>query len=71
MLSRTGRPEGLAAVFTPRRIALVGASDRPGGMGSLLWSNLAGFRGEVVPVTRSAATVGGRPKRYRAASRAR
>lgn len=60
MLSRAGRPEGLAAVFTPRRVALVGASDRPGGMGSLLWSNLAGFPGEVVPVTRSAATVGGR-----------
>jgi acetyltransferase len=61
MLSRTGGLEGLAAVFTPRRIALVGASDRPGRMGSLLWSNLAGFPGEVVPVTRSATTVGGRP----------
>jgi acyl-CoA synthetase (NDP forming) len=60
VLSPTARPEGLAAVFTPRRVAVVGASDRPGGMGSLLWSNLAGFPGEVVPVTGSAATVGGR-----------
>jgi acyl-CoA synthetase (NDP forming) len=60
MLSRAAGPQGLAAVFTPRRVALVGASDRPGSMGSLLWSNLAGFPGEVVPVTRSAATVGGR-----------
>lgn len=55
------RPEGLAALFTPRRVALVGASDRPGGMGSLFWANLASFPGEVVPVSRSAASVGGRP----------
>jgi acyl-CoA synthetase (NDP forming) len=51
---------GLAAVFEPRRIALVGASDRAGSMGRLLWDNLAGFPGEVLPVG-PAATVGGRP----------
>ena len=45
----TGR-DGLAAVFTPRRVALVGASDRAGSVGRLLWDNLAGFPGEVVPV---------------------
>jgi acyl-CoA synthetase (NDP forming) len=50
---------GLAAVFTPRRVALVGASDRPGSVGRLLWENLATFPGEVVPVSQSAA-VGGR-----------
>ncbi len=50
---------GLAAVFTPRRVALVGASDRPGSVGRLLWENLATFPGEVVPVSQSA-TVGGR-----------
>ncbi|HZD01474.1 MAG TPA: acetate--CoA ligase family protein [Actinomycetes bacterium] len=61
MLTTAARPEGLAAVFAPRRIALVGASDRQGGMGSLFWANLSSFPGEVVPVTRSAATVGGRP----------
>ena len=44
------RRDGLAAVFTPRRVALVGASDRPGSVGRLLWDNLAGFPGEVVPV---------------------
>ena len=44
------RPDGLAAVFTPRRVALVGASDRAGSVGRLLWDNLAGFPGEVVPV---------------------
>ena len=50
---------GLAAVFEPRRIALVGASDRPGSVGRLLWDNLADFPGEVLPVSQSA-TVGGR-----------
>ena len=49
---------GLAAVFAPRRIALVGASDRPGSVGRLLWDNLADFPGEVLPVC-PAATVGG------------
>jgi acyl-CoA synthetase (NDP forming) len=52
--------DGLAAVFSPRRIALVGASDRPGSVGRLLWDNLADFPGEVVPVG-PAATVGGVP----------
>ena len=51
---------GLAAVFEPRRIALVGASDRPGSVGRLLWDNLADFPGEVLPVSQ-APTVGGRP----------
>ncbi|TNC28257.1 acetate--CoA ligase family protein [Amycolatopsis alkalitolerans] len=50
----------LDAVFAPRRIAVVGASDRPGTVGRLVWDNLAGFPGEVVPVSR-AATVDGRP----------
>ena len=52
-------PDALHALFAPRRVALVGASDRPGGMGELLWRNLAGFPGEVVPVTPSADEVGG------------
>ena len=43
-------PDGLAAVFAPRRVALVGASDRPGSVGRLLWDNLADFPGEVLPV---------------------
>jgi len=57
----SGGPDpGLAAVFEPRRVALVGASDRPGSVGRLLWNNLADFPGEVVPVG-PAATVGGHP----------
>ncbi len=51
---------GLTAVFEPRRIALVSASDRPGSVGRLLWDNLADFPGEVLPVGQ-APTVGGRP----------
>jgi acetyltransferase len=51
---------GLAAVFEPRRVALVGASDRVGSVGRLLWDNLADFPGDVLPVG-PAATVGGRP----------
>ena len=51
---------GLSAVFEPRRVALVGASDRAGSLGRLLWDNLADFPGEVLPVS-PAATVGGRP----------
>jgi acyl-CoA synthetase (NDP forming) len=51
-------PHGLAAVFEPRRVALVGASDRAGSVGRLLWDNLAAFPGEVIPVSQSA-RVGG------------
>jgi acyl-CoA synthetase (NDP forming) len=51
----------LTAVFEPRRVALVGASDQPGSVGALLWRNLSSFPGEVVPVTRSAAVIDGRP----------
>ena len=47
-----GHP-GLRAVFEPHRVALVGASDRPGSVGRLLWDNLATFPGEVVPVSQS------------------
>jgi acyl-CoA synthetase (NDP forming) len=55
----SGYGSGLAAVFEPRRVALVGASDRPGSVGRLLWDNLADFPGEVLPVC-PAATVGGK-----------
>lgn len=50
--------DGIAAVFAPRRVALVGASDRPGSVGRLLWDNLASFPGEVIPVSQ-AGRVGG------------
>jgi acyl-CoA synthetase (NDP forming) len=47
----------LELVFNPRRVAVVGASDRPGKMGTTFMRNLAAFAGEVVPVTRSQATI--------------
>ena len=50
---------GLTAVFEPRRIALIGASDQPGRTGEVFWRNLSSFPGEVVPVTRSAEVVDG------------
>lgn len=49
----------LDSVFNPSTVALVGASDTPGKVGAVLWRNLSGFRGEVIPVTRSASHVGG------------
>ena len=38
----------LNALFSPRRVALVGASDRKGTLGNLLATNLASFPGEVL-----------------------
>ncbi|MYF26134.1 MAG: acyl-CoA synthetase (NDP forming), partial [Acidimicrobiia bacterium] len=51
----------LDPVFNPTRVAVVGASDRPGKVGSVIWRNLSGFDGEVIPVTTSAEQVGGVP----------
>ena len=45
-------------MFAPRRVALVGASERPGSVGRLLWDNLADFPGEVVPVGPAAQVCG-------------
>lgn len=59
-LLRQDRPAGLNAVFQPRRVALVGASEQPDTTGELFWRNLSSFPGELVPVTRSAPTVAGR-----------
>lgn len=50
---------GLDAVFHPDRIALVGASDKPGKMGATFMRNLAAFTGEVIPVTVSQRAVDG------------
>ena len=51
----------LNAVFEPSRIALVGASDRPGSAGKMFWDNLRSFPGDVIPVNPRAPTVGGVP----------
>lgn len=49
----------LDALFNPSRVAVVGASDQPGKVGAVIWRNLSSFDGEVIPVTRSSAAVGG------------
>jgi acetyltransferase len=54
-----GFPEGLDAVFSPRSVAVVGASDEPGKAGTMLLRNLAGFQGEVLPVSTSREEVAG------------
>lgn len=42
----------LDRLLTPRSVAVFGASDRPGRMGTTVWRNLAaaGFQGEIAPV---------------------
>lgn len=42
----------LSAIFTPRTIAVIGATDRPNSLGRLLWQNLhqSGFAGTVLAV---------------------
>ena len=49
----------LESLFNPSRVAVVGASDRPGKVGTVVWRNLSSFEGETIPVTRSSSTVGG------------
>ena len=49
----------LDALFNPSRVAVVGASEQPGKVGTVLWRNLSSFEGETIPVTRSSDTVGG------------
>lgn len=51
----------LDALMNPRSVALVGASDREGSLGSLIWRNLtrAGFKGMLYPVNPRRKSVGG------------
>ena len=49
----------LDSLFNPSRVAVVGASDRPGKVGTVVWRNLSSFDGETIPVTRSSDMVGG------------
>src|SRR4051812_21254558 len=53
----------LDSLFRPASIALVGASDRPGSLGSVVLRNLrqGGFAGPVWAVNRRHAKVGGEP----------
>ncbi|MBA4329826.1 MAG: GNAT family N-acetyltransferase [Polaromonas sp.] len=53
----------LEALFQPASVALIGASDREGSLGSVVLRNLraGGFRGPVWPVNRRHHSVGGAP----------
>jgi len=52
----------LDALFHPRAVAVVGASDRPDSLGAVILRNLLdGFRGEILPVNPKYADVAGRP----------
>lgn len=53
----------LEALFQPRSIAVIGASDRPGSVGSVVLRNLksGGFYGAIWPVNRRHAVVDGAP----------
>ena len=52
----------LEFLFSPRSVAVIGASDRPGSVGATVWSNLsAGFKGDLMAVNPRLDTLGGRP----------
>lgn len=59
----TGRVEGLAALLDARSVAIVGASDRTGSLGSLPLRYLQryGYRGRIHPVNPRAERIGGLP----------
>jgi acetyltransferase len=58
---RQMRQHRLEALFDPRVIAVVGASERPGSVGARVFANLAGgFKGTVVPVNPKHKTLAGR-----------
>ena len=60
---RAADVRSLAHIMTPRSVAVVGASDRPGSVGGALLRNLVtgGFQGPVYPVNLRHRHVGGRP----------
>lgn len=51
------RGRNLSGLFTPERVAVVGASDREGSIGRLLMENLDSYAGDVVPISSRAETV--------------
>jgi acyl-CoA synthetase (NDP forming) len=50
----------LDRVFDPRSVAVVGASDTPGKLGTTLMRNLERFTGDVIPISASRDSVAGR-----------
>jgi acetyltransferase len=58
--SLTSGASELRALFAPRSVALVGATDRPGSVGRALLENLSGFGGDLFPVNARRSEVLGR-----------
>ena len=59
--SRRNRGRPLACFFTPGRIAVIGATERPGSVGRAVLENLQPFGGEVIPVNPARSRVLGLP----------
>lgn len=55
-----GRPQPLEALFAPRSVAVIGATERPGSVGCAVWKNLEGFAGRVFPINPKHAAISGR-----------
>lgn len=51
----------MARLIAPRSVAVVGVSERPGGFGSRVVANMAGFDGRLYQVNAKYAELGGRP----------
>lgn len=58
-LLRQVRRKPLDALFAPRTIAVIGATERTGSVGRAIWENLKVFEGRVFPVNPKHATIGG------------
>lgn len=56
---RQSRREPLEALFAPRAIAVIGATERAGSVGRAIWESLRLFEGRVFPVNPKHATIGG------------
>ncbi|MDX1741648.1 MAG: CoA-binding protein, partial [Rhodothermales bacterium] len=53
----------LGPMFAPRRVAVIGASDREGSLGKFVYNNIlsAGFKGDVYPVNPKRDRIGDAP----------
>ena len=58
------RDSSLGSFFKPKTVAVIGASEKPGGVGRALFENLGTFRGALYPVNGQRDTIFGR-KAYR------
>ena len=55
------KPHYLTSLFSPRNVAIVGASDTPGSIGQAVFANLlaGNFQGKLYPVNLNHKVVGG------------